>query len=114
MMTNPQGQTIERRESNRVSLFDRPSAGVGDTVALDPDRSAAHPNGLALRRGETLADQVGQHVEGETIGEQPCFCVATWTAGEELQHLALFGTQAHGCQVFSKRSPPKRSQNASP
>src|SRR5260221_14745532 len=59
-------------------------AGVADAVALDPDRSAAHPQGLALRCGEPLADQVGQHVDGEAIGEKPRFGVAAWTAGEEL------------------------------
>ena len=32
--------------------------GVGDAVALDPDLSAAHPQGLALRRGETLAERL--------------------------------------------------------
>jgi hypothetical protein len=67
-------------------------------------RSAAHPQGPALRRGEPLADQVGQRVDGEAIGEQSPFGAAAWTAGEELQHLALFGTEAHGRQVFSKRS----------
>src|SRR5260370_41063343 len=91
-----------------ASLFDRPPPGVGETVALDPDRSASHPEGPALRRGEPLADQVGQRVDGEAIGEQSPFGVAAWTASEERQHLALFGTEAHGRQVFSKRSPPKR------
>src|SRR6266481_1857115 len=94
---------------DRVSLFNRPPAGVADAVALDPDRSAAHPQGLALRRGEPLADQVGQRVDGEAIGEQSPFGVAAWTAGEELQHLGLFRAEAHGRQVFSKWSPPKRT-----
>jgi hypothetical protein len=66
------------------STFDRPPAGVGDAVALDHDLSAAHPHGLALCRGEPLADQVGQHVDGEAIGEKPRFGVAAWTAGENL------------------------------
>jgi hypothetical protein len=67
-----------------ASLFDRLSAGVRDAVALDPDLSAAHPHGRALRRGEPLADQVGQHVDGETDGEKPRFGGTVWNAGEEL------------------------------
>jgi hypothetical protein len=72
------------------SFFDCPPACVSDAVALDPNLSAAHPHGPALRRGEPLADQVGQHIDGETIGEQSPFGVAAWTAGEEFQRLALF------------------------
>jgi len=53
-------------------------------VALDPDVSATDSQGLALRRGEPFADQVGQHVDGEAIGEKPRFGVAAWTAGENL------------------------------
>src|SRR5258708_2460053 len=64
--------------------FDRPPPGVRDAVALDPDLSAAHPHGPALRRGEPLADQVGQHVGVEAIGEQPSFGAAAWTAGDQL------------------------------
>jgi hypothetical protein len=60
-----------------------PPASVGDAVALDPDLSAAHSHGLALRRGEPLADQVGQHVDGEAVGEQPPFCVAPLAANLE-------------------------------
>jgi hypothetical protein len=75
----------------RASLFDRRTAGVGDEVALDPNLSAAHPHGPASRRGEPLADQAGQHVDGEAIGEQSPFGVAVGgTAGEEIQRLALF------------------------
>jgi len=59
----------EHGESDRASLFDRPSAVVCDAVALDPDRSPAHPHGLALRCGEPLSDQVCQHVGGEAVGE---------------------------------------------
>jgi hypothetical protein len=44
-----------------------------------------------VRRGEPLADQVGQQIDGEAIGEQSPFGVAAWTAGEEFQQrLALF------------------------
>jgi hypothetical protein len=67
-----------------ASFFERHPAGIGDAVALDPDLSTAHPQGPVLRRGEPLADQVGQHVDGEAIGEQSPFGVAAWTAGEEL------------------------------
>jgi hypothetical protein len=73
---------LATRSSAELDLtFEHPPAGIRDAIALDPDVLAAHPQGLALRRGEPLADQVGQHVEGEAIGEKPRFGVAAWTAG---------------------------------
>src|SRR5260370_29969754 len=74
------------------SAFDRPTARVRDAVALDADRSASHPHCPALRRGETLADHVCQHVGGEAVGGHPSFGAAAWTAGDEISPLAFVST----------------------
>jgi hypothetical protein len=45
-------------------------ARIRDPDAGCPDLSIAHPERFAASCGETVADQVGQHIDGQSVGEQ--------------------------------------------
>ena len=53
--------TRQRCGNATLSPFDRPPAGAGGPDASYLDLPFVHPHGLAVRRGEHIANEVGQH-----------------------------------------------------
>jgi hypothetical protein len=62
--------------SGALCFVARWSTGWGDPDASCLDLPAAGPNGLLVRRGGSIADQGGNRVDAEPMGEQRRSCAA--------------------------------------
>src|SRR6266849_5673510 len=84
----------------RQSAFNRPPAGVGDRDADDLDRPAVFIDGVAPCCCKPGADEAGDHVAIEPMGEhEQILGDAVRNAGEQRQRLALFRAEVNSRQT---------------
>ncbi len=113
------GGARSRGTSGPSKLCERPPAGVGDPDAGDIERPAAGNDRVGSCGCKTGADQLGQHLTLEAVGQKDCLGAAVGGRVEQFERpapvaLGAAGSSPSGCRHLGTRAAALVADSLSP